>query len=353
MSPPSVVTPNSANSTFTLSSFPAPPHTQPYNHGANGASNPNFQARDASPARRALPNANGYQSDNWGAGPSISVSGPSANDIPRISVGGMDDDDMAIPSISIGGPESAQPQVPQISVSGSGPMANGMPRRANHPMHPLPAVRNPGGLFCGACGGAILGRSINTMGANWHPGCFRCAACDQLLENLAMFEHEGKLYCSLDYYEQFAPRCYHCQTVIADQDYISLAETDGLGTRTYHTQHFFCAECGDPFLPPSGEARSFAGDGTFDGGEGEGFTVYNGHPYCERCHVRLRMPKCKKCKKPIRKDMDALEVLGGKWCPDCFVCKACEGPFTNGRFFLRDEKPFCQHCFEIIIKSEL
>jgi hypothetical protein len=33
------------------------------------------------------------------------------------------------------------------------------------------------------------------------------------------------------------------------------------------------------------------------------------------------MPKCKKCKKPILKDMDALEVLGGKWCPECFVCK--------------------------------
>ncbi len=24
------------------------------------------------------------------------------------------------------------------------------------------------------------------------------------------------------------------------------------GKRTYHTQHFFCAECGDPFLSASG-----------------------------------------------------------------------------------------------------
>lgn len=81
------------------------------------------------------------------------------------------------------------------------------------------------------------------------------------------------------------------------------------------------------------------------------------------------MPKCKKCKKPLRQDQDVLEVLGGKWCPECFVCKVrrilditltvltllqgCDGPFINGRFFLRDEKPFCQRCFEIIIKSEL
>lgn len=128
----------------------------------------------------------------------------SASGIPKISFPGMNDGEdstMTIPSISVGGSETAQPQIPQISVSGSGPGGNGVPQRMHHPMHPLPAVRNKAGLFCGACGGAILGRSINTMGANWHPGCFRCAACDQLLENLAMFEHEGRLYCSLDYYE--------------------------------------------------------------------------------------------------------------------------------------------------------
>ncbi|EKM58108.1 uncharacterized protein PHACADRAFT_252148 [Phanerochaete carnosa HHB-10118-sp] len=358
MLPPSAVTPSSAISTFSLSSFPIPPQSQPYANGANSAPSWKFRVGEEN-LRRTLPSVNVGQEDGWGAGPSISVSGsdPANADsipgIPRISVAGMDDEDVTVPSICIGGPEPSQAQIPRISAPGSGPGENGVPRRMHHPMHPIPAVRNTGGLFCGACGGAILGRSINTMGANWHPGCFRCAACDQLLENLAMYEFEGRLYCSLDYYEKFAPRCYHCQTAIADQDFITLSEVDGLGKRTYHTQHFFCAECGDPFLPPSTTARNFSGDGTFDGGTGEGFTVYNGHPYCERCHVRLRMPKCKKCKKPLRKDMDTLEVLGGKWCLDCFVCKACDGPFTNGRFFLRDEKPFCQRCFEVIIKSEL
>ena len=60
---------------------------------------------------------------------------------------------------------------------------------------------------------------------------------------------------------------------------------------------------------------ALSGDGEF-----EGFTVYKGHPYCEACHVRLRLPKCKRCKRSIRDHDEAVEALGGKWCWGCFVC---------------------------------
>lgn len=86
----------------------------------------------------------------------------------------------------------------------------------------------------------------------------------------------------------------------------------------YHEQHFFCAECGDPFLDPKKDPNEESDD--------VGFTVYKGHPYCEACHVRLRMPKCKKCNKSIREGMPAVEALGGKWCWSCFVC-AVSSPF--------------------------
>lgn len=36
--------------------------------------------------------------------------------------------------------------------------------------------------------------------------------------------------------------------------------------------------------------------------------------------MRLRMPKCKKCKRSIRPGEEAVEALGGKWCWSCFVC---------------------------------
>lgn len=121
--------------------------------------------------------------------------------------------------------------------------------------------------------------------------------------------------------QMFAPRCYHCKTAIVDERFITL-DDEALGKRTYHEQHFFCAECGDPFLPPSSGSGGLTvtGDGEFDLDNDVGFTVYKGHPYCEACHVRLRMPKCKRCKKSIRDGMRAVEALGGKWCWECFVC---------------------------------
>jgi hypothetical protein len=119
-----------------------------------------------------------------------------------------------------------------------------------------------------------------------------------------------------------------------DERFITL-DDDALGKRTYHEQHFFCAECGDPFLPPSrprpagAPPLSVSGDGAFSTGaqddiDGEvGFTVYRGHPYCEPCHIRLRYPKCKKCKRPITEGRNAIEALGGKWCWECFTCTVC------------------------------
>lgn len=64
---------------------------------------------------------------------------------------------------------------------------------------------------------------------------------------------------------------------------------------------------------------SITGDGVF-ADDDVGFVVYKGYPYCEACHVRLRLPRCKKCKKSIRDHMQAVEALGGKWCWECFVC---------------------------------
>lgn len=128
-----------------------------------------------------------------------------------------------------------------------------------------------------------------------------------------------------DVTQNFVPRCYHCKTAIIDERFITL-DDDALGKRTYHEQHFFCAECGDPFLPPSSGSGGLTvtGDGEFNIDDDVGFTVYKGHPYCEACHVRLRMPKCKRCKKSIRDGMRAVEALGGKWCWECFVCEVCD-----------------------------
>lgn len=71
---------------------------------------------------------------------------------------------------------------------------------------------NHGGLICGGCDGPIIGRIVSAMGARWHPQCFRCTVCNELLEHVSSYEHEGRPYCHLDYHEVrffYEPRCLH------------------------------------------------------------------------------------------------------------------------------------------------
>jgi hypothetical protein len=83
--------------------------------------------------------------------------------------------------------------------------------------------------------------------------------------------------------------------------------------------HFFCAECGDPF----GATTPFV--------EGS-----DGYAYCVRCHTRRTSARCRGCKNQILDEV-TVEALGGKWHENCFVCLECGGGFGDeGRFFVRD-----------------
>ena len=122
--------------------------------------------------------------DGSGSGPRISVSG--SDDVPSIliDVGGADDDHGNGPAVNI------NPGGPSVSVNGS--------RKS---VAELPTIRRGGGLSCGGCGGMIVGRVVSAMDARWHPGCFRCCLCKELLENLSSYEKDGRSFCHLDYHE--------------------------------------------------------------------------------------------------------------------------------------------------------
>lgn len=161
-------------------------------------------------------NGNGF-----GGGEDNGDSGGGGPEIPQISIGGVEDEPSnGIPQISIS-------TTPAAGGGGVGPRSPSNssaapPRPHKLPMHP--ALRGRGGLVCGGCGGALLGRIVNAMGARWHPGCFRCCICNELLENLSSYEHDGRPYCHLDYHEVrlfLSVRCFHD----SDYDYDELELT--------------------------------------------------------------------------------------------------------------------------------
>ena len=112
-------------------------------------------------------NVDGGDSPRGGGGPNISVSGPGARNLH---------------SHHHAQSVSQQPQF-------GGQQTHG--RQA----------RPAGALICGGCNGSIMGRIVSAMGSRWHPACFRCTVCNELLEHVSSYEHEGRPYCHLDYHE--------------------------------------------------------------------------------------------------------------------------------------------------------
>ena len=145
-------------------------------------------------------------------GPAINISGPGSSGppaLPRISFGDDNDNDGGIPSINVGGADDAPPSVPQISLPGN-PSAPPQSQRRHQPQtqkmqqtlsNPRMEAAKRSGLVCGGCGGPIIGRIVSAMDMRWHPGCFRCCVCDELLENLSSYAHDGRPFCHLDYHE--------------------------------------------------------------------------------------------------------------------------------------------------------
>uniref|UniRef100_A0A183BS03 Nucleolar protein 16 n=1 Tax=Globodera pallida TaxID=36090 RepID=A0A183BS03_GLOPA len=74
-----------------------------------------------------------------------------------------------------------------------------------------------------------------------------------------------------------------------------------LGGKTFHVEHFVCAECGKPF-----------GDG--------GFHEKSNSAYCRDCFYRTYAPKCQSCKQPITHKF--ITALNTHWHPECFCCQA-------------------------------
>ena len=238
-------------------------------------------------------------------------------------------------------------------------------------------------VTCTACTLPISGRIVTASGssaksqkARFHPECFSCHKCSEGLEAVAFYpepetarleriqqamphlesddpqlpeiaqsNEDLRFFCHLDYHELYSPKCHNCKTPIEGAVILALG-------RHYHADHFFCAECGDPFTSESP------------------FVEHNDYPYCVSCHTKRTSSRCRACKAQILNEM-VIEALGGKWHDACFVCCECGGDFGDeGRFFVREielpltekqrrkglapvieEKAACQECEERRVKN--
>ncbi|XP_037957330.1 paxillin isoform X2 [Teleopsis dalmanni] len=167
---------------------------------------------------------------------------------------------------------------------------------------------------CNACEKPIVGQVITALGKTWHPEHFTCNHCNQELGTRNFYERDGFPYCEPDYHNLFSPRCAYCNGAILDKCVTAL-------DKTWHTEHFFCAQCGQQF------------------GE-DGFHERDGKPYCRNDYFEMFAPKCNGCNRAIMENY--ISALNSQWHPDCFVCRDCRQPFQGGSFFDHEGLPYCE-----------
>lgn len=52
-------------------------------------------------------------------------------------------------------------------------------------------------------------------GTGWHPGCFTCATCNELLVDMIYFCRNEEIFCERHYADSIYPRCAACDEVSA------------------------------------------------------------------------------------------------------------------------------------------
>ncbi|XP_038118816.1 protein prickle isoform X1 [Culex quinquefasciatus] len=178
--------------------------------------------------------------------------------------------------------------------------------------------------ICDGCGECISSGDMGVTasrfdaGTCWHPACFVCSVCKELLVDLIYFHREGRLYCGRHHAETLKPRCSACDEIILADE---CTEAEG---RAWHIKHFACFEC-DKQLG------------------GQRYIMRDGKPYCLHCFDAMFAEYCDFCSEPIGVDQGQMSHDGQHWhaTDNCFACSTCRCSLLGRPFLPRRGEIYC------------
>lgn len=153
----------------------------------------------------------------------------------------------------------------------------------------------------------------------WHPHCFSCSICHEILAELVYFFVDDSIFCGRHYAEKVdIPRCKACDELIFAAEYTS---ADGAN---WHTNHFCCWLCDTPLA-------------------GHQYTPIEGQPHCLNCYQKKFGKDCYECSGAIRADQTRVSHGEMHWHADasCFRCHHCRSSMVNRQFLLKNDRIYC------------
>ncbi|XP_042352703.1 testin [Plectropomus leopardus] len=152
----------------------------------------------------------------------------------------------------------------------------------------------------------------------WHPACFVCCTCNELLVDMIYFWKKGKLYCGRHYGDSEKPRCGGCDELIFSNEY---TQAEG---QNWHLKHFCCFDC-DCILA------------------GETYVMENDKPVCQPCYMKSYAVKCSSCQIAVEPEAQRVSYGEYHWHaqPQCFKCSGCSKCLIGQRFMAVQAFLFC------------
>ncbi|KFB51236.1 hypothetical protein ZHAS_00019278 [Anopheles sinensis] len=192
-----------------------------------------------------------------------------------------------------------------------------------------PAIATVHTIRCGGCTLPIatgevavkVDRPASSECSVWHPQCFQCQRCGELLADLVYFYHAGAIYCGRDLAAILKiPRCAACDELIFTKEYTA---AEGA---TFHVRHFCCYHCDGPLA-----------------GQQYVMDERSAQPLCLPCyegHYAQTCATCQRCIGPTEQGVGWDKI---HWHKECFLCSGrhCRKSLIGGRFCVKANRPYC------------
>lgn len=113
---------------------------------------------------------------------------------------------------------------------------------------------------------------------------------------------------------QGPPICHTCNQQITETQFIRV------GAHKFHKDHFICIVCNVSL-------------------HGSKFHHKDGLFYCTRDYTNKYCHTCKHCNDKIVSG-SVIQAFGSYYHPEHFVCKQCNQPFTDGKYYEYENEPY-------------
>ncbi|EYC20339.1 hypothetical protein Y032_0022g579 [Ancylostoma ceylanicum] len=189
------------------------------------------------------------------------------------------------------------------------------------------AANIPKRMECHKCSGilerdemAVIAPKLGES-TGWHPACFTCTTCEQLLVDLTYCVKDDQIYCERHYAELHKPRCAACDELIFAGEYTKAMNKD------WHSDHFCCWQCDQTLT-------------------GQRYIMRDEQPYCIKCYEDVFANQCDECAKPIGIDSKDLSYKDKHWHEHCFLCNMCKISLVDMPFGSKNDRIFCSNCYD-------